>query len=54
MRNFDYGNLVTHKRDSEIINLLAQIHEHKGKQEFFLKRKVAVLDKLVEIAGYKV
>ena len=50
MRKFDYENLVKHKWDSEIINLLVEIHEHKGKQELFLKRKPAVLDKLVEIA----
>lgn len=50
MRRFNYENLKRDKWDSEIINLLAQIHEHKGKQELFLKRKPAVLDKLVEIA----
>lgn len=50
MRLFDYENLRKRKWDSEIINLLSQIHEHKGKQELFLKRKPAVLDKLVEIA----
>lgn len=50
MRNFNYQNLIISKWDSEIINLLVQIHEHKGKQELFLKRKPAVLDKLVEIA----
>ncbi|MCU4706967.1 Fic family protein [Mycoplasma sp. CSL7503-lung] len=50
MKIFDYKNLKKHKWDSEIINLLTQIHEHKGKQELFLKRKPAVLDKLVEIA----
>lgn len=50
MRVFNYENLARSKWDSEIINLLVQIHEHKGKQELFLKRKPAVLDKLVEIA----
>jgi len=50
MRLFNYGNLARSKWDSEIINLLSQIHEHKGKQELFLTRKPAVLDKLVEIA----
>lgn len=50
MRVFNYENLVITKWDTEIINLLVQIHEHKGKQELFLKRKPAVLDKLVEIA----
>ncbi|MGP1570008.1 MAG: Fic family protein [Eubacteriales bacterium] len=50
MRFFNYENLTRSKWDSEIINLLSQIHERKGKQELFLKRKPAVLDKLVEIA----
>ena len=50
MRFFNYENLARSKWDSEIINLLSQIHEHKGKQELFLTRKPAVLDKLVEIA----
>lgn len=50
MRVFNYENLVITKWNTEIINLLVQIHEHKGKQELFLKRKPAVLDKLVEIA----
>ena len=50
MKIFNYENLTRSKWDSEVINLLAQIHEHKGKQELFLKRKPAVLDKLVEIA----
>lgn len=50
MRRFNYENLERETWDSEIINLLTQIHEHKGKQELFLKRKPVVLDKLVEIA----
>lgn len=50
MRTFNYENLARSKWDSETINLLAQIHEHKGKQELFLIRKPAVLNKLVEIA----
>lgn len=50
MRLFNYENLEKIKWDSEIINLLTQIHEHKGKQELFLQRKPAVLHKLVEIA----
>ncbi len=50
MRVFNYENLESCKWDSETINLLAQIHEHKGKQELFLKHEPAVLNKLVEIA----
>lgn len=50
MRFFNYAALKEMKWDSEIINLLGKIHEHKGKQELFLQRKPAVLDKLIEIA----
>lgn len=50
MRQFDYGKLKGVKWDSEILGLVAQIHEYKGKQTLFLKQKPATLDKLVEIA----
>ncbi len=50
MRVFDYSSLEKRKWDSEIVNLLAQIHEHKGRQELFLNRKPVVLNKLVELA----
>lgn len=50
MRTFDYEILARSNWDNETINLLTQIHEHKGKQELFLMRKPAVLGKLVEIA----
>ena len=32
MRDFDYGKLREIKWDSEILGLVAQIHEYKGKQ----------------------
>ena len=32
MRRFNYENLERETWDTEIINLLTQIHEHKGKQ----------------------
>lgn len=50
MRVFDYEKLSQSQWDVEVVNLLAKIHEHKGKQELFLEQKPAVLDKLVEIA----
>lgn len=50
MRTFDYTAIGNCKLDIEILRLIAQIHEHKGKQEVFLKQKPAILDKLVEIA----
>ncbi len=50
MRSFNYGKLKDIKWDSEILGLVAQIHEYKGKQTLFLRQKPATLDKLVEIA----
>ncbi len=50
MRNFNYNKLKDIKWDSEILGLVAQIHEYKGKQILFLKQKPLVLEKLVEIA----
>ncbi len=50
MRIFDYTKLGDCKWDSEILGLIAQIHEYKGRQELYLKWKPAELDRLVEIA----
>ena len=50
MRNFDYRELAGHSWDSEILGLVAQIHEYKGRQELYLKQKPAELDRLIEIA----
>ena len=50
MRNFDYRKLKDIKWDSEVLGLVAQIHEYKGKQALFLKQKPATLEKLVDIA----
>lgn len=50
MRSFDYSSLKEKTWDSEIISLVAQIHECKGRQTVYLKQKPQELDKLVEIA----
>lgn len=50
MRSFDYSNLKNKTWDSEILGLVAQIHEYKGRQELYLKQKSEELDKLIEIA----
>ena len=50
MRSLDYTKLKDKKWDSEIIRLVAQIHELKGRQELYLKQKPAELDKLIEMA----
>ncbi len=50
MRNFDYSNLESRSWDSEIIGLIAQIHEYKGRQDLWLKQKSTELERLIEIA----
>lgn len=50
MRQFDYSKLKAIAWDSEVLSLVAQIHECKGRQEMYLAQKPAALDRLVEIA----
>ena len=50
MRKFDYEYFKTVQWDNEIVALLTQIHEYKGRQELYLRQKPAVLDHLIEIA----
>ena len=50
MRSFDYSILKNKTWDNEILGLVAQIHEYKGRQELYLKKKPEELDRLVEIA----
>ena len=50
MRTFDYFALKNKTWDNEILGLVAQIHECKGRQELYLKQKPEELDKMIEIA----
>lgn len=50
MRLFDYAELKTKHWDNEILGLVAQIHECKGRQELYLQQKPEELKRLVEIA----
>lgn len=50
MRTFDYTKFSEWKWDSETLSLVAQIHEHKGRQELFFSQKGEMLERLVEIA----
>ena len=50
MKKFDYNRLNNIKWYNEVISLIAQIHEHKGKQLLYLKQKPQVLEQLIEIA----
>ncbi len=41
MRTFDYPSLSKRTWDTDILNLVARIHEHKGRQELFIRQKSA-------------
>lgn len=50
MREFDYHKLAARTWDNEILSYVAKIHEHKGRQELFLRQKPVELTRLIEIA----
>lgn len=50
MRTFNYEALANKQWDNDILNLVAKIHECKGRQDLFTLQKPEELDKLVEIA----
>ena len=50
MRSFDYSKLAEKAWDMDIVNLVAKIHECKGRQDLFVRQKPVELDRLVEIA----
>lgn len=50
MRQFDYAGLKTKQWDNEILGLVAQIHEYKGRQERYVRQQPEELERLVEIA----
>lgn len=50
MRSFNYDKLSEIKWDSEILSLVAKIHEYKGHQDLYIKGKPVELERLVEIA----
>lgn len=50
LRTFDYSVFNHMPWDNDIISLLTQIHEFKGRQELYLKQKPVVLERLVDLA----
>ena len=50
MRSFDYSRLVDKAWDTDIVNLVAKIHECKGRQDLFIRQRPVELERLVEIA----
>ncbi len=50
MKTFDYTKLANQSWPMEIVNLVAKIHEYKGRQDLFIRQKPVELTRLVEIA----
>lgn len=50
MRVFNYKTIPADLMKPDIMNLVASIHEYKGKQDLFLKAKPDVLAKMIEVA----
>lgn len=50
MRSFDYDRLAERAWDADILNLVARIHECKGRQDLFIRQKPMELNRLTEIA----
>lgn len=50
MRDWSYKKIQERTWDHEIISYIAQIHEHKGRQELYLRQKPIELERLVQLA----
>ena len=50
MRKFDYSKIPAELMTAEIMNLVAAIHEYKGKQDLFIEAKPDVLNAMLEVA----
>ena len=50
MREFDYTNIDEIIYDKEIISLLSELHEYRGKQELFMESYPDVLEAMVKVA----
>lgn len=50
MRNYDYVKMPEKLLTPEIVQMIASIHEHKGRQELFIEANVDKLKTLLEVA----
>ena len=50
MRSFDCNRLYERAWDTEILNLIAKIHEYKGRQDVFVSQRPKGLSRLAETA----
>lgn len=53
MRNFDYSKKWEKLLTPEIVTLLTQIHEYKGKQSLFIEAKADTLTQLVGLPRFR-
>ena len=54
MRSFNYSKLVDRMWPTDILNLIAKIHECKGRQDMFVRQKPVELDRLWRLLKYRV
>ena len=45
MRTFDYIRLADQTWDMDILNLVAKIHEYKGRQDLYIRQKYTFTQK---------
>ncbi len=50
MRDFDYSNIEEKLYDKEIVGLLTELHEYRGKQELFMESYPDVLEAMIRVA----
>ena len=50
MRSFDYRWLEDCLWDGEVVSLVSQIHEYKGRQDLFVSQRPSSVARLVKIA----
>lgn len=50
VRKFDYKQVPEQLLTPEIVQMIASIHEHKGRQELFLEANIDELKTLLEVA----
>jgi Fic family protein len=50
MRECVYSTLRGRSWDTEVLSFVAQIREHKGRQDLYLRQKPVELERLVEVA----
>ncbi len=50
MRSFNYNEIEEYIYDKEVVDLLTEIHEYRGKQELFMESYPDVLEAMIKVA----